>query len=417
MSRPARRSFIGVRCRPVLPYHPGVVRLAIALFAIQAGFHAFTAVLPLALADGGVPDPEIGLVVGSAALVQVPAAFAAGALLDRFGGTRLLGLATVAYVGGALLLLLPGVEPGGPRLPFFGARILQGVGIAAALPAALALVPRLVPAERRGFGLAFIGAAHNLTLVALPPLSLAILAIGGMDGVGLLAIAMCVVGLAIARTIVLRPAPAIGGTDPSGAGLRPAHRRLGFAFRRSWLSILAIILLYVAHWGVVVAYLPQRADAAGADIGLFFAADGIAILLARVPTGSLADRVQARWLVLAGVLLTGVSLGLLLLPPTTPLLILAGVIGGAGGGLVLSPLLLEISRRSDDADRGSAFALFSAALAGALSLGSVGGAPIVGLAGFEAAIGAGIVALGAAALVSVADGRLAQRPRPQPELA
>ena len=64
----------------------GVLRLALALFALQAGFHGFTASLPVALSRAGVPDPQIGLIVGVAALVQVPAAFLAGVIVDRLGG-------------------------------------------------------------------------------------------------------------------------------------------------------------------------------------------------------------------------------------------------------------------------------------------------------------------------------------------
>ena len=60
-----------------------MLRLAFALFAVQAGFHGFTASLPVALARSGVADPEIGLIVGVAALVQVPAAFLAGVIVDR----------------------------------------------------------------------------------------------------------------------------------------------------------------------------------------------------------------------------------------------------------------------------------------------------------------------------------------------
>jgi predicted MFS family arabinose efflux permease len=64
----------------------------------------------------------------------------------------------------------------------------------------------------------------------------------------------------------------------------------------------------------------------------------------------------------------------------------------------MTPLLLELSRRSSDADRGSAFALYSGALALAMTLGSIGGAPIVALFGLPAALALGIVLI----LVSMA---------------
>jgi MFS transporter, DHA1 family, multidrug resistance protein len=397
---------------------PMLVRLAVALFALQSGFHGFTASLPVALARAGVADEEIGVLVGLAAVVQVPAAFAGGALVDRFGGLLLLAVGAVAYLIGAGVMLLPGVDPAGDRLPFAVARVSQGIGIALTLPAALSLVARLVTPERRGFGLAFIGSAQNLTLVAMPPLSLAVLGQGSsLDSVALVVVGIVVFGVLVlvAVPIRLRPAGERGraeglpgsGTAPAASAPALASRWLGFAFRREWIPLLVITLLYVSHWGVVTAYLPQRAELAGADVGLFFVADGIAVLALRIPSGWLADRIQPRWLVLTGLLLTALAIGLLVLPPTTPVLIVAGALTGGGAGLVLTPLLVEISRRSTDADRGSGFAMMSAALAGALVLGSIGAAPIIASAGFEATILATIVGLACATLVALADPRLA----------
>lgn len=398
-----------------------MVRLALALFAVQAGFHGFTAALPLALSRSGVPDPEIGLIVGMAALVQVPAALLAGALVDRLGGLRMLVAGAGAYLVGAAILLLPGVDAGGDRLPFLLARLCQGIGIAASLPAALSLVPRLVAGDRQGFGLAFIGSAHNLTLVVLPPLSLAILSATSLDGVALAVVGLVIVGIAIVflsgvAGTIRRGQPGTAAARARAAGAPAATRRFGLAFRRSWVRPALIALLYVAHWGVITAYLPQRAEAAGADVGLFFVADGLAVLAARVPSGWLADRTPPRRLLLAGLAITAVSTGLLLLPPTTPILVVAGALTGAGAGLLLTPLLVEMSRRSSEADRGSAFSMFSGALAGALVLGSIGAAPLVAAAGFEAAIGASIVGLGLAAVVAIGDRdlRTARRAAPAP---
>jgi MFS family permease len=243
-----------------------MLRFALALFTVQAGFHGFTAALPLALSRGGVPDPQIGLIVGIAALVQIPAAFVVGVLIDQFGGRRIFAMGAAAYLAGTATLLLPGVEPSGALWPFAVARVFQGIGLASTLPAALSMVPRLVPSARQGIGLAFMGSAHNLTLVVLPSVSLAVLAVASLDGVAVLVALLTVGGLAlaVAAPIGRVPSAAIG---PGSIGL--ARRRFGFAVRSTWIGPLAIMFLYVVHWGVVTAYLPQRAAAASADIGLF----------------------------------------------------------------------------------------------------------------------------------------------------
>lgn len=384
-----------------------LVRLAVALFALQAGFHGFTAALPLALSRAGVGDAEIGFIIGLAAVVQIPAAFLGGSLVDRFGGQRLLGVGAVAYLLGSTILFLLVIDPAGSRWPFILARLCQGIGLAITLPAALSLVPRLVPTDRRGFGLAFIGSAHNLTLIVMPPLSLAVLGRGtSLANVAIVVATIVLAGAALLYLLPLR----LRSTAPAD-GSPPAPRRLRFSFRREWLPPLVTVLLYVTHWGVVTAYLPQRAERAGADVGLFFVADGLAVLALRIPSGWLADRVQPRWLVLAGLATTAVAIGLLVLPATTEILVLAGALTGGGAGLVMTPLLLELARRSSDEDRGSAFSMFSAALAGALVLGSLGAVPIIASAGFEATILATIAGLALAAAVVVADRRPAHPAR------
>lgn len=166
-------------------------------------------------------------------------------------------------------------------------------------------------------------------------------------------------------------------------------------------------MTYVAHWGAVTAYLPIRAEQAGADIGLYFAADGIAIFAMRFPTAWLVDRVSSRVLIVTGAGMTVAAVGMLLLPLSTPLLVVSGLLGGAGGGIVMTPVTVELSRRSADADRGSAFSLFSGGIATAITLGSIGGAPIVAVFGLSAALAAGMLLIAVSMALAITDGSLA----------
>lgn len=382
-----------------------VVLLAFTLFAAQAGFHGFTASMPLVLARSGVPDAEIGLVMGAAPVVQLGAAFLVGAVIDRFGGARVLLVGVGAYLASAAILLLPGVDPATDRLPYLVSRLIQGLGVATAMPSALSLVPRFMPAARRGLGLGVVGSARDLALVVMPPLSLLVLGTTrSLDGVALMVAAFVAAGGVLGWLISRTERGGNAGTART-AGAAPPTRahRIRPTFRREWANALAAVFLQFVHWGVIIAFLPARAEAAGADIGLFFAADGIAILATRIPGGWLADRQPPRRLVLAGMALTAVSVAILFLPPTTPLLIASGILIGIGGGFILTPLLLLLTRRSTDADRGSVFSLFSASIAGSISLGSVGGAGLVALGGFDLALAFGLVALGFAAIAIALD--------------
>ena len=374
-----------------------MIRLSIALFLIQAGAHSYTASIPVALARAGRTDAEIGALVGVAALVQIVAALIGGALIDRYGAMRLFIVGGLCYLAASGLLLFGGLDQEATGL-LVVARMLQGIGFGFCVPAALSVIPRFVSVARRGVALATAGAAHNLAFVLMPPISIIILDAAGLDALALTVIVMVVAGILLA---VIRPTPA-PTTAESHLGI--AKRRFGIAFRRSWLGPLGVTLLFVIHWGVISAYLPQRAEAVGANIGLFFAADGLFVLLGRVPAGWLADHVRPLLLVLVGLAMTAVAVSvLLLLTPTTEVLVAAGVLTGTGAAVIIIPLMLALTERSTDADRGSAFSVYSACFAGALALGSIGTAPLIDTLGFEVLLGLGLVALGLSAVVAIAD--------------
>jgi predicted MFS family arabinose efflux permease len=376
--------------------HRAVLRLSVALFLVQAGFHGFTASIPLALARAGRPDAEIGAIVGIAALVQIGAALAGGALIDRFGAIRLFVIGGVCYVVAAGLLFVSGVGPEATGAVVV-ARILQGMGTGLAVPSAMSVVPGLVSAARRGVAIATMGSSQNLTLVVLPPLSIVVLDAYGLQGVTALVIVLVIAAMALALARPITP------REAAESNLEAAKRRFGFAYRSSWVGPLAVVMLFVLHWGVVSAYLPQRSESVGANIGLFFAADGLFVLLARVPAGWMADRIPPVWPVLAGIAMTALAVVLLFPLPTTEILIVTGTLTGLGAALIVQPLLLALTARSGDADRGSAFALFNAAFAASIALGTVGTAPLIGSLGFGTLLAIALVALGLSAVVALAD--------------
>jgi MFS family permease len=376
-----------------------VLRLVAAIFLVQSGYLGYAAAIPLALARGGQSDADIGIVVGTAALIQIGAALVGGVLIDRFGGVRLFVVGGALYAVASALIFVAAADLSALAL-LLVARVLQGIGFGMSAPAAQSVIPGLVSAERRGFAIAASGVANNLAFVLMPLIGIAVLDAAGLAGVAVFEVAMVLAGVAVA---LVRPLPHVHASETD---LGVAKRRFGFAYRRSWIGPLLVIVLYIVHWGFVTAYLPQRAEAAGASIGLFLAADGVFVLLMRLPAGWLADRIRPIWLVVGGLAATVIGVALLLLPPTNALLMVAGALTGTGGAVVLIPIMVALTDRSTEADRGSAFALFSAAFAGALALGSIGSAPLIGSLGFDVLLVVGIGAIFGAIAVAVADREL-----------
>jgi MFS family permease len=390
---------------------PTLIQLSSGQVALQAGSFAFIASLPLALSRSNVSDAEIGLIVALSALVQVPAALIGGALVDRFGPVRMLAAGGAIYMLSAVVLLLPAADDAASLLPFAAARVAQGVGFGMTRPAWLALLPRIIANRHSGIGLGIALAVQNISLIVMPPLSLAILG----DSSSLDAVALVTGGFVLAGIASLFVPGGLANAHPRQDSIGSAIRRYGFAYHRSWTPVLVIMLLYLVHWGAISAYLPQYAERAEANVGLFFAADGLLALLVRVPSGWLADRFQARWLVLLGLGSTAAAMGLLLLPVTTGTLTLAGVLTGAGASLLTTPVYVELSALSAPSDRGTAFAMVMVTAGIGNLLGSAGLAPIIDTGGFGVVVVVSMASFVVAAVVTIMDRRLASIAHPPPE--
>ena len=171
----------------------------------------------------------------------------------------------------------------GELAPFVLARMLQGAGIAMVLPSALSFVPRMVAAARVAQGLSIVGAAQNLTLVLAPLISIAILDATSLDGVAVAVVCVLVVGILLGQRIPLRPFSPVPPPWPPPAdasGSLPPRVDHAAAHHRHLRGPL----------GAVTAYL-RSARRRPAQRRAYFAADGIAIFLMRLPTGWLVDRV------------------------------------------------------------------------------------------------------------------------------
>jgi MFS family permease len=387
-----------------------VIRLALALALAQSGYHAWIATIPVALVALGRPAGEIGAIVGSASVFNLVAAALSGGLIDRYGGRGMYLAGCGALVIAAVPIAFGWVDGSSSFAAWVAVRMMQGVGLAAVLPAVMSLVPDAVPAARVSTALAFVGVAGNCSLALTPPVSLLLLERFGLSGVAVATIVSVGTGAAIIRVRGAAWSLRVPSRARTRAGLADLRRAVRPAWRPVWLAPLACVFLFVAHWGVVTGYLAQRTQPVGADIGLFFTADAVALLTVRIPAGWLAGRIAPLPLLLAGVAINCAGVAVLFLPPTTALLVVAGIGTGVGSALFFPVILVELNRRSDAHDRGSAFALQSVAFGSGIAAGSLGIAAFYDAIGFEAALAIGVVACAASGIVALADRSLRHAP-------
>ena len=325
----------------------------------------------------------VGILIGLASVVQLVATLFVGPLLDRRGARLAMRLGGACYLLAATLFLVSSWLPA-----MVAARVLQGIGIALVLPSIFSLVPALVSGNLRGTALGLVGAFNNVALAIGPPLGLVLLARGPVT---LFGTALIAAALAIVISWLLR------------VGLAASEPGRLLKYRTAWTPLYVITFLCVVYWGVVTAFLPIEVPARQVgNVGWFFTADALAVMASRVPAGYLADRYGARWLLVAGAMTTALAIGLLLVSPSFITLVLAGIGTGVSAALLLPPILLELTKRSDESSRGTAMALYNTSFAAAVGAGSLGGALAVQRVGFHAALVFSMISSAAAAPVALA---------------
>jgi MFS family permease len=334
------------------------------VFLASFSLFLFSGTLPIYLyRDRGFSVSLVGLLVGLAFGVQLVATLLSGPVIDRWGAGLALRVGPALYLVAAVIFI---VAP--TAAPIGLARMLQGLGVALILPATYALLPSLVGPRQRATAFGVVGVIQNIALAIAPPLGLWLLSRGPAVLFG---------------TAVMTAAAGMVASLSLRVGRPPAARAAVFTYRASWTPLLGATFLTIVYWGVITAFLPiYVTQHHGGNVGWFFTADALAIMLLRIPAGWMTDRIDTRWLLVAGIVITDLAVLVLLFPPSLPVLVLSGAGTGAGAAFLIPPTLLELSKRSDDSDRGTAMALFSSSFAAALGLGSLGATPLVAHFGF-----------------------------------
>lgn len=349
-----------------------LLRLGVGLFFAQSAFNIYGATLPLYFAGLGFDPTLIGLLIGATGVAELVGALLAGPGIDRLGGRTLLLAGTACYLVASLGFAAFTAVP-----VLVVLRLIQGFGLAAVVPSTYSFVPYLARARAQTVAFASLGAAGNVAAAICPPLGIALLQYAGPQPLFIAAAGLATLAGLSAATV---PAP-----------VSSARRPFGLTFRRAWLMPLLVAVLSVAQWGVIQAFVPIEASATGSNPGLLFTADAMCVLASRIPAGWIADRYGPFRLALVGVVSMALSPSVLLLPLNDGVLILAGLLNGAGAGLTLPPMLAQLSRRSDDATRGTGLAYFSVAFAIGMILGASGGGLLYPWLGFHGLLQAGAI--------------------------
>lgn len=306
----------------------------VATLLFFAGFYSLLVPLPLYLAEIGLPDWQIGLILGAFGVASLLWRALAGVGVDHWGSRPVLLLGSAALIVGATAV--PWTES---ALLLGLLRLIQAAGYVAFTTAGTALVIALTPETERGGRMAVFGAAANVAITLAPAAGTALLAVAPLTTGFWLAGGLALVAGLLASTVASPDRP---------AGLSRSWRAAWSVPRVLWLPML-MTSLFGMGFAAFFLFAPILSERRDVSAGLLYTVYGIGIILTRFTGGRWIDRAGTlRTVALASGILGG---GLVLAAvATSPLWLgLASFLVAAGGGLFHPALIAHHSRLLPDA--------------------------------------------------------------------
>ncbi|RZS36490.1 putative MFS family arabinose efflux permease [Herbihabitans rhizosphaerae] len=383
-----RRLWIGQLCSGI----GSQMTLVAVLFQIWQTTHspAWTGAVGLAAA---VPVIVFGLLAGS--------------LVDRTDRRVFYLRATAGEAVCSLLLAAQGFLGPAPAIGVLALVAAQATFVAGAGPAARTFVPRLLPPEQLGAGLALNRIAFSTAMLAGP-------ALGGLI-VGWLGVGACYLIDAVTFTIALACARGLPSLRPDGgssrAGLGGVLDGLAFlgrepAVRAALLTDLAAMVL-----AMPISLFPLvNAERFGGDprtLGLFLSAIAVGGAVATVFSGSVARSVRPGALMLAGSLGWGVSIALFGIVPDPVVALGFLIMAGAADTIAVICRGLVVQRHTPDAMLGRAVSAEQIVGQAGPEIGNLRGGLVAGAtSGTTALVSGGLLCAGAVVLIAVTNRRV-----------
>ncbi|MFE0629315.1 MFS transporter [Streptomyces sp. NPDC058864] len=343
---------------PSAPVRPPLVTRQLLLrfvtvIGASAGFFLLLSVVPLYAERGG---GDAGLATGALMLATVGGELVTPRLVARYGYRTALAAGLVLLGAPALVLTA------GDGMAWIVAMcLLRGLGFALTVVAGGALTASLIPAERRGEGLALAGIVSGVPSLVGLPLGVWLAAHVGFTPV-------CVAGgvVALAAVVVV---PGLPGREPSAgrdAGVVAGLRNGALARPTAVFATTAL------GAGIIVTFLPVAVPASLSvlvTVALF--AQPATSTVARWFAGRYGDRHGPARLVLPGLLASAAGL-LLTAATSSPPAVLAGVtLFGAGFGVAQNATLTLMYARVPESGYGTVSALWNVAYDGGMGVGAL----------------------------------------------
>lgn len=328
------------------------------------GFYLLLSVIPWYVAEGGAGASGAGTTTGAMMLATVLMELVVARLLARFGYRAVTSAGLLMLAVSAAALTLSQATP-----LVLAVCLLRGAGLAIVAVVGPALTAELVPAQRRGEGLALYGVAVSAPAVIGLPLGLWLSDHLGFHRVFLISAALSMITLAAAVGLPARH----GRSEPHGGGVLTGLRGSGL------VSLTLIFAAFTLVAGVVQTFLSlAMPDRVHAWVPIALLVQTAVTPVARWVAGRLGDRWGAGPL-LAPAVIAGALGTVELVWVASPVAVITGMaLLGIGFGIAQNATLALMLDRVTRSEFGKASALWNLAYDSGFGVGAVGFGLLIG---------------------------------------
>ena len=334
--------------------NPEYIKLLAVHFLIQGAFSVYFFLPQFIRATGGT-EFVIGIVMGASAVSGVVFRLPAGGWIDRFGSRKLAILGTVLFTVAAALPIF--AVSAGAFLIF--ARCVLGAALVIYFTSVVTLFADLAPPDRRAEALAIFGAAGFIATAVFPYFCerlLLVLPFSEMINFRILfggATLLCLGSTAITANVGLssRKRPSKEKRDPDHwfrVFKKPAMLFLflpSFAFGAGYTAITSFVTDFTS-----VCNLGPTSN--------YFLSYSVVIIILRVTTGRLLDRIDRRYGVVFALVAMTVGLYYASISRDSFDLIVMGMLTGLGHCYIFPSLSTMTYDSSEPHNRGTSMALY-----------------------------------------------------------
>ncbi len=319
----------------------------------------FMSAFPQYLQMQGFTPTQMGLVASGYTVFAMMTRVLSGNLIDTRGRRVMLMIGLILF--GTPIV---GFMVSGSIAVIVACRFLQGMGASLASISTGTMAPDVLPKERMAEGIGYYGLFNSMATAVGPAVGIGFLIDGRPDIFFLFGLSMIVIAFPISATLNYEKKEKAMGIVHTRE-TQPTDPNTGFIWRfldKKALPAAAIMALISFSTTAITNFLSPYAVTIGlTDIGAFFTVQALFMIVARVSSNRISQRIGIFRTIVLGFVLDIIALVLLGSMTNDIMMFTAAAIRGLGGGICMPLLNVLAVRRASRSERGKATSTYYAA--------------------------------------------------------